>query len=97
MLVTILVVWGYTRLYVYPFETLACIFKEMPRNNPNLSPLYFWSLKVMVCFLVVLQTWWLVLFAEKGRRKLLKTNGYVEIPQKAWLASHNESHVEARV
>ncbi|TMW60938.1 hypothetical protein Poli38472_000980 [Pythium oligandrum] len=81
MTLTILVVWGYTRLYVYPLEILSGVFTESPKDNPNLSPLFFWLMRIMLSFLLVLQTWWLVLFAEKGRRKLLRPTVTTQLKQ----------------
>ncbi|TMW63829.1 hypothetical protein Poli38472_002770 [Pythium oligandrum] len=69
---TFLFAWGYTRLYVYPSEILPSVFIEPTRNDPNVSSLYLRPVELMLSFLLVLQTWWFVLFSEKGRRKLFK-------------------------
>ncbi|TMW63830.1 hypothetical protein Poli38472_002771 [Pythium oligandrum] len=79
MFVAVLAIWGYTRLYVYPFEMLPNVFVELPGNNPNVSPLYLRPVEVMLCLLLGLQTWWFFLFADKGRQKLLKRSGYVQV------------------
>ncbi|TMW63833.1 hypothetical protein Poli38472_002774 [Pythium oligandrum] len=79
MYLVLLVIWGYTRLYVYPVEVISNVFVELPGNNPNASRAYYWSGETMLCAMFGLQAWWFFLFAEKGRRKLMKKSPYTKI------------------
>jgi hypothetical protein len=65
--VTLLAVWGYTRLFVFPLDIIAAITEARPACPPEYYMSYNWSyLHALLVVLLFLHIYWYVLFIYMG-------------------------------
>ncbi|CAI5711092.1 unnamed protein product [Peronospora destructor] len=62
----LLLSWGYTRLYVYPFHLIYNAIFVVPETNPHLTRIVLLSSNILLCMLVVLHIYWYGLFLVMG-------------------------------
>ncbi|KAG6942714.1 hypothetical protein JG688_00017962 [Phytophthora aleatoria] len=66
MYVVLLVSWGYTRLYVYPFHLIYNAIFVIPEANPHVVGIFLHPGNTLLCMLVVLHVYWYGLFLVMG-------------------------------
>ncbi|KAG6623474.1 LAG1 longevity assurance [Phytophthora cinnamomi] len=66
MYVVLLVSWGYTRLYVYPFHLIYNAIFVIPEANPHVVGIFLHPGNALLCMLVVLHVYWYGLFLVMG-------------------------------
>ncbi|KAG7384404.1 Ceramide synthase 6 [Phytophthora boehmeriae] len=72
MYIVLLISWGYTRLYVYPFHLIYNAIFVIPEANPHVVGIFIHPGNALLCMLVVLHVYWYGLFLVMGFTLLRK-------------------------
>ncbi|CAH0489249.1 unnamed protein product [Peronospora farinosa] len=76
MYFVLLLSWGYTRLYVYPFHLIYNAIFVIPEANPHVVGIFLYPGNALLCMLMVLHIYWYGLFLVMGYTLIRK--GQVE-------------------
>lgn len=72
MYFVLLLSWGYTRLYVYPFHLMYNAIFVIPEANPYVVGIFLHPGNALLCMLLVLHVYWYVLFLVMGYTLICK-------------------------